>query len=75
MTPLAELSQYNQTVPFSINSSGDVVGGCFDHPQCGFPNVFQIALEFKHDGTIVRIGNLRPSIELPPTPAASTTAA
>jgi probable HAF family extracellular repeat protein len=58
MTPLVQKSQYNQTVPFGINSSTNVVGGCFDYPEGGFPNVFQIALEFKNDGSIVRIGGL-----------------
>jgi probable HAF family extracellular repeat protein len=58
MTPLVQFSQYNQTWAYAVNSSGNAVGGCFDYPQGGFPNVFQIALEYKFDGTIVRIGGV-----------------
>ena len=58
MTPLVQLSQYNQTWAYAVNSSGNVVGGCFDYPAGGFPNIDQIALEYKTDGTIVRIGDL-----------------
>ena len=43
MTPLVQLSQYNQSVANAINSSGNVVGGAFDYPEGGFPNVYQIA--------------------------------
>ena len=57
-TVLAPQSLYNQSVALAINSSGDAVGSCFDYPQGGFPNVSQIALEFKSDGTIVRTGDL-----------------
>ena len=58
MTPLVQLSQYNQSVASGINSLGDIVGGCFDYPQGGFPNPDQIALEFLPNGSVVRIGSL-----------------
>ena len=58
MTPLVAKSQYNQSVAFAVNNGGVAVGGAFDYPQGGFPNVNQIALEYTSPGSVVRIGQL-----------------
>ena len=58
MTPLVQLSQYNQSWAYGVNSSGDAVGGAFDYPAGGFPNVYQLALEYTPDGSVVRLGGI-----------------
>ena len=58
MTPLVQPSQYYQSIPYSVNSSGVAVGGAFDYPEGGVPNPAQTALEFKPDGTVVTLGGL-----------------
>ena len=58
MTPLVQPSQYYQSIPYSVNSSGVAVGGAFDYPEGGVPNPAQTALECKPDGTVVTLGGL-----------------
>ena len=73
-SPICARSQYNQSVAYAVNDSGIAVGGAFDYPQGGFPNVNQIAWSTSPAATwspsvsSVRLG-------VAGTPTASTTAA
>ena len=58
MSVIVPGSIYNQSVALAVNSSGDIVGSCFNYPEGGFPNPDVQAILVKHDGTVIKLGGI-----------------
>ena len=57
MATICPQSLYDQSSAWAINSSGDIVGSCFNYPSTGFPSTDQEALYWPHGGGIYNLGD------------------